>query len=112
MQDANLTATKDSVLVAIVLLRDTLRYSTHALQLTLRKNIPVEIPVRKKKLATIFGRRKGNLINRVLFPNNAGIFSAGFAKKPPNDGPKIEPKLHTKGMIENALENGQLLNID
>lgn len=68
--------------------------------------MPVVIPVKKKKLATIFGSKKGNLIKRVLFPNNAGRFSAGLAKKPPNDGPKIEPRLHTRGMIEKALEHG------
>lgn len=100
-------AVNNSTLITVVILRGKRSATPHTrLQLTLRKNIPVEIPVRKKKLATIFGSRNGNLIKRVLLPNSAGMFSAGFAKKPPNDGPKIEPKLHTRGMMENALEDG------
>lgn len=69
---------------------------------TLRNKNPVEIPIKNKILATMFGRRKGNLISNLLFPNKPGMFSAGFAKKPPNEGPKIEPRDQTRGMIENA----------
>jgi hypothetical protein len=65
--------------------------------------MPVLIPIKKKALATIFGRANGNLIRNLLFPNNPGRFSAGLAKKPPNDGPKIEPRFHTSGMMEKAL---------
>ena len=61
------------------------------------------IPMKKKTLATIFGSAKGNLIKNLLFPNNPDRFSAGLAKNPPNDGPKIDPRFHTRGMIENAL---------
>ena len=71
--------------------------------LTLRNKMPVVIPIMKSALATIFGRRNGNLVKNLLFPKSAGIFSAGLAKKPPNDGPKMEPKLQTRGIIENAL---------
>lgn len=61
------------------------------------------IPVRKRTLATMLGRANGNLIRNLLFPNKPGKFSAGLAKKPPKDGPKMEPRLHTRGIIENAL---------
>ena len=60
------------------------------------------IPIRKSMLATIFGKAKGNAIKNLLWPNKAGKFSAGFAKNPPNDGPKIDPKDHTSGIMENA----------
>jgi len=59
--------------------------------------------MRKSELATRFGRRKGNLIRSLLDPKSPGIFSAGLAKNPPNEGPKIDPRLQTSGMIENAL---------
>lgn len=71
--------------------------------LTLRYKIPVLIPRIKKALATKFGRANGNLIKNLFLPKSLGILSAGFAKKPPKDGPKIEPRLHTSGIIENAL---------
>ena len=70
---------------------------------TFRNRMPVLIPIKKKPLATMFGKANGNLIKNLLFPNNPDKFSAGLAKKPPNDGPKIEPRFHTRGMIENAL---------
>ena len=70
---------------------------------TCKKRMPVKIPTRNRQLATRFGRRNGNLISNLLCPNSPGMFSAGFAKKPPKDGPKIEPILHTSGMIEKAL---------
>lgn len=49
------------------------------------------------------GKRKGNFSKNLLPPNNKGRFSVGFANIPPNEGPKIEPMVHTKGMIEKAL---------
>jgi hypothetical protein len=61
------------------------------------------IPMRNNTLATIFGSANGNAIRKWLCPNKDGIFSAGLAKKPPNEGPKIEPRVHTSGMIEKAL---------
>jgi hypothetical protein len=69
---------------------------------TLRNSIPVVMPTAKSTLATMFGSAKGNLTKNQLFPNNAGKFSAGLAKNPPNEGPKIEPRLQTRGMIEKA----------
>ena len=42
-------------------------------------------------------------MKNLLFPNRPGRFSAGLAKKPPKVGPAMEPKLQTRGMIENAL---------
>ena len=65
--------------------------------------MPVVIPIRKSKLATIFGRANGNFFRNLLFPKSPGKFSAGLAKKPPKDGPKIDPRLQTRGIIENAL---------
>lgn len=70
---------------------------------TLKNRNPVEIPIMKRKLAIIFGNAKGKLRKNLLFPNSAGKFCAGRAKNPPNDGPKIDPRLHTKGIIEKAL---------
>lgn len=61
------------------------------------------MPTMNRTLATMFGRANGNLIKNLFFPNRPGILSAGLAKKPPKDGPKIEPKLQTRGIIENAL---------
>ena len=61
------------------------------------------IPIRKKELATMFGRAKGYLIKNLLCPKSPGRLSAGLAKKPPNDGPKMDPRLHTSGIIEKAL---------
>jgi hypothetical protein len=51
----------------------------------------------------MFGSAKGNLMRNLLLPNNPDKFSAGFAKKPPKEGPKMDPRFHTKGMTENAL---------
>lgn len=51
----------------------------------------------------IFGSAKGKLRKNLLFPKSPGKFCAGLAKNPPKDGPNIEPRLHTNGMIENAL---------
>jgi hypothetical protein len=70
---------------------------------TFRKRNPVLIPTRNRTLQTILGSANGNLIKNLLFLNKLGKFSAGFAKKPPKEGPKIEPRLHTSGIIENAL---------
>jgi len=69
----------------------------------LRNRIPVVMPMRKRQLATIFGSRNGYLINSLLFPNKLFMFSAGLTKNPPNDGPKIDPRLQTRGIIEKAL---------
>lgn len=60
------------------------------------------IPMRKRTLETRFGRRKGYLIMSLLWPKRPGRFSAGLAKKPPNEGPNIEPRLQTRGIIEKA----------
>jgi hypothetical protein len=70
---------------------------------TLRNRMPVLIPIKNNMLATILGRANGNLIRNLLCLNKAGKFSAGLAKNPPKEGPKMEPRLHTSGMIENAL---------
>jgi hypothetical protein len=72
-------------------------------KLTLRKRKPVAIPIVKSPLATRFGNAKGNLRRNLLFPNSSGKFCAGLARNPPNEGPKIDPRLQTRGMIENAL---------
>jgi len=64
--------------------------------------MPVMIPMRNKELATRFGSKKGNLMSNLLSPNIPDKFSAGFAKKPPNEGPKIDPRLQTSGIMENA----------
>jgi hypothetical protein len=61
------------------------------------------MPTINNALATKFGSANGNLSMNLLFPNNPGMCSAGLAKKPPKDGPKIDPRLHTSGIIENAL---------
>jgi hypothetical protein len=61
------------------------------------------MPIKKRTLATMFGKRNGYLRKSQLCPNSLGKFSAGLAKKPPNDGPKIDPRLQTNGMIEKAL---------
>jgi hypothetical protein len=70
---------------------------------TLRNKMPVLIPIKNSMLATILGSAKGNSARNLLCPNKPGKFSTGLAKKPPNEGPKIEPRLHTSGIIENAL---------
>lgn len=72
-------------------------------RLTWRNKIPVVIPIRKNVLAMMFGRRKGNLIRSLLSPKIPDRFSAGLAKNPPRDGPKVDPRLHTMGITENAL---------
>jgi len=71
--------------------------------LALRYKNPVVIPIRNRKLATMLGSANGNLIKNLLWPNKPGRFSAGLAKNPPKDGPNIEPRLQTSGIIENAL---------
>ena len=60
------------------------------------------MPIVKKALASRLGSANGNAFKNLLLPNNAGRFSAGFAKIPPNEGPKMEPSVHTRGMTENA----------
>jgi hypothetical protein len=70
--------------------------------LTLRYSIPVMIPTMKSELATMFGRAKGYLARNLLPPKSAGQFSVGFAKKPPKDGPNIDPIDQTKGIMEKA----------
>ena len=65
--------------------------------------MPVLIPIKNSMLATILGSAKGNSARNLLFPNKPGKFSTGLAKNPPNEGPKMEPRLHTSGIIENAL---------
>jgi hypothetical protein len=71
--------------------------------LAFRYKNPVVIPIKNKALATMLGRANGNLAKNSLFPNSPGKFSTGLAKKPPNDGPKIDPRLQTSGIIEKAL---------
>jgi hypothetical protein len=71
--------------------------------LTWRKRIPVVMPRRNKTLDIMFGRTKGKAIRNLLPPKTADRFSAGLAKNPPNEGPKMEPRLQTKGMMEKAL---------
>lgn len=71
--------------------------------LAFKNKNPVLIPTMNRALATMFGSAKGYLIMNLLFPNNPGMCSAGLAKKPPKDGPNIEPRLQTSGIIENAL---------
>lgn len=56
----------------------------------------------KKKLAMMFGNAKGKFRRNLFCPKRAGKFCAGCAKNPPNDGPNIDPKLQTNGIIENA----------
>lgn len=71
-------------------------------ELTLRKRIPVLMPIMKKAQATMFGRAKGYLIRNLLCLNSPGRPSAGLAKNPPKEGPKMDPKFHTRGMTEKA----------
>jgi len=60
------------------------------------------IPVTKSTLATILGSANGYFARNLLPPKMLGQFSVGLAKKPPNEGPKIDPMLQTNGIIENA----------
>lgn len=69
---------------------------------TLRKRTPVLIPIMKNAQAIIFGRAKGYLIRNLLCPNHPDRFSAGLAKNPPKEGPKMDPRFHTRGMTEKA----------
>ena len=60
------------------------------------------IPLTNRQLATIFGSANGYFERSLLPPKIPGQFSDGFAKNPPKEGPKIDPILHTKGIILNA----------
>jgi hypothetical protein len=60
-------------------------------------------PIAKKIPAIRLGSAKGNLAKNVLWPNISGKFSTGFAKKPPNAGPRVLPTAHTSGRILKAF---------
>jgi len=53
--------------------------------------------------ATRFGRAKGYALKNLFSPNRCGYLAAGFAKAPPNAGPKILPIVQTRGMTLKAL---------
>lgn len=59
--------------------------------LTLRKRIPVMIPVINRVDATRFGSAKGYLLKNSLLPKSSGNFLAGDARAPPRIGPKTLP---------------------
>lgn len=70
---------------------------------TLRKRTPVVNPIKKNTHPTRLGRAKGYFFKNTLFPKSSGCLSAGFAKAPPNAGPKILPIVHIRGMTLKAL---------
>lgn len=69
---------------------------------TRRNRNATEMPMTKNPAATKFGRAKGYILRNTDPPNKSGCFSAGLAKAPPKDGPKILPIVQTSGMILNA----------
>lgn len=57
----------------------------------------------KKTHATKLGNANGYFLKKTLSPKRPGYCSAGRAKKPPKEGPKMLPSDHTRGMMEKAL---------
>ena len=68
-----------------------------------RKNRSAVVSEMRKMMAPMmFGSAKGYAWRNRLPPNSPGNRSAGFAKSPPNAGPKIDPIDHTSGIMEKA----------